>query len=241
VAQLFPLSFQVALEGGFGGNGGVNAFGDADSGCLEGGDLFRIIGNESDGRDIQVFEDGGGQFKGAEIGGKAEHVVGFDRIETLILELVGAEFGHEPDAATFLLLVKQDTGALVGDALKGEMELVVAVAAERVEDVTGEALGVDAHDRRDWLAVGSGRVNVTHYERDGSFDGFAGGIAGLRDAFEAENAKVAPAGGEVGVSDFGQAEKRHSLRLDEWGAGRMRRTMRDEEREKGTAGCRRVE
>jgi hypothetical protein len=215
VAELFAFGFEIALEGGFGGDGGVDAFGDLDARLLEGGDLFRVVGDEADGGNVELLEDGGGKLEGAEVGGEAEFVVGFDGVETLVLELVSAKFGHEADAAAFLLLVEEDAGAFVGDALEGEVELVVAVAAQRVKDVAGEALGVDADDGR--LAM-----DIAHDEGDGAFDRFARGIAGLRDAFEAKDAKLTPAGGEVGVSDFGEAEKRHSLRLDEWGAGRMR-------------------
>ena len=81
-----------------------------------------------------------GSSKCAAVGLVAEFEVGFDGVEALVLELVGAELGHEADAAAFLLLVEQDAGAFVGDVAEGEVELVVAVAAERVEDVAGEAL-----------------------------------------------------------------------------------------------------
>ena len=93
----------------------------------------------------------------------AERVVGFDGVEALVLELVGAELGHEADAAAFLLLVEQDAGAFVGDAGEREVELVVAVAAQGVEDVAGEALRVDADD-------GRRGVDVAEDEGDGGLD-----------------------------------------------------------------------
>jgi hypothetical protein len=80
--------------------------------------------------------------------------------------------------------------------------LVVAVAAEGVEDVSGEALRVDTDD---WGIC----VDVPHDEGDGAFDGFARGVAGDWDAFEAEDAEVSPAGGEVGFGNFGDAGYRH--------------------------------
>jgi hypothetical protein len=57
---------------------------------------------------------------------------------------------------------------------------------------------VDA-DERGGLAWG---VEVAEGEGYGLFDGLAGGVAGLGEAFEAEDAEVAPAGGEVGVGDL---------------------------------------
>ena len=169
-----------------------------------------------------MLENGGGELEAAEVGRVAELVVGFDRVEALILELVGAEFGHEADAAAFLLLVEEDAGAFGGDGAEGEVELVVAVAAEGVEDVAGEALGVDADDGRGWPSVGRGRFEVAHGEGYGGFDGFAGGVAGLGDAFEAEDAEVSPAGGEVCVGDFGEAEEGHTWSLDSLRWWRMR-------------------
>ena len=71
----------------------------------------------------------------------------------------------------------------------------MAVAAEGVEDVSGEALGVDADD-------GGSGVDVSHDEGNGGLTGLAGGIAGGGEALEAEDAEVAPAGGEVGIGDL---------------------------------------
>ena len=96
----------------------------------------------------------------------------------------------------------------------------MAVAAQRVEDVSGEALGVNAHDGRTWFAIGGRRVDVAHHfevphdEGNGAFDGAARWVAGLRHAFKAEDAELAPTCGEVGIGDFGDAEQRHSTTID---------------------------
>jgi hypothetical protein len=47
---------------------------------------------------------------------------------------------NQADAAALLLLVNQDAGAFVADALHGELKLLAAIAAQRTEYVTGEAL-----------------------------------------------------------------------------------------------------
>lgn len=59
-------------------------------------------------------------------------------------------------------------------------------------------------------------VNVTHDEGDGAFDPFCGSgrvlVAWLRvgyDAFKTKNAKVALAGGEIGVGNLCNAFERH--------------------------------
>ena len=170
VAHLVALGFEVALEGGFGGDGGGDALDDGDAGGFEGGDLLGVVGDEADAGDAELAEDGGGEFELAVVGAEAEAFVGFDGVETLVLQFVGAELGHEADAAALLLFVEQDAGALAGDEAEREVELVVAVAAQGVEDVSGEALGVDADQRR-----GFG-VEVAHGERDGVFDRAAVGV-----------------------------------------------------------------
>ena len=129
VAHFFVLGLEVALEGWFAGDGGGDALGDEDAGGFEAADFVRVVGDEADGRDLEVFEDFGGELEVAVVGFVAQLLVGFDGIGALVLELVGAELGHEADAAAFLLLVEEDAGALVGDASEGEVELVVAVAA----------------------------------------------------------------------------------------------------------------
>ena len=63
-------------------------------------------------------------------------------------------------------------------------------------------------------------VDVAHDEGDGGFDAAAGcGMAALQgsgsvdEAFEAEDAEVSPAGGEVGVGDLADAGEGHMAGL----------------------------
>lgn len=210
MSHFFALGFEVALEGGFDGDLGGEALDDLDAGGFEGGDLLRVVGEEADLGDAEVLEDGGGELEVAAVGLEAKLEVGFDGVEALVLQLVGAELGHEADATALLLLVEQDSGALFGDTRECEVELVVAVAAERVEDVAGGALGVDAND-------GRLRMNVAHDEGDGALERLAVGFAGLREAFEAEDTEVTPAGGEVGIRDLRDAYERHSSIIDSRG------------------------
>jgi hypothetical protein len=225
VAHLFVLGLEVAFEGGFGGDGGGDAFGDADACGLEGGDLFGVVGDETDGGDVEGFEDFGGELEAAVVGAETELLVGFDGVKTLVLELVGAELGHEADAAAFLVFVEKDAGALLGDEAEGEVELVVAVAAEGVEDVSGEALGVDADERGDALAGGGGGVEVTHGEGDGRVDALETGGGGRGDGFEAEDTEVSPAGGEVGVGYFADVVVLHGISIDSLGGWRDSEVM----------------
>ena len=217
--HLVALGFEVALEGGFGGDGGGDTLDDGDACGFERGDLLGIVGDEADAVDAELAKDGGGEFELAVVGAEAEAFVGFDGVETLVLQFVGAELGHEADAAALLLFVEQDAGALTGDEAEREVELVMAVAAEGVEDVSGEALGVDADQRR-----GFG-VEVAHGERDGVFDLAAVGVgvevARLGEAFKAEDAEVSPAGGEVGIGDLANGNERHNNIIDSREGGKI--------------------
>gem|GEM_PF-6598449 len=154
---------------------------------------------------------GGRQLKFAAVGLEAELDVGFHGVEALVLQLIGFEFRHQADAAALLLLIEQNAGASLGDFAQGKLELQAAVAAQRVEDVSGEALGVNAHERRRG-------VDVAHDQRDRSFHlPVRHGrtvLAGHRifdDALKAENAEVSPASGEVGVGHLTNAGKWHTF------------------------------
>ena len=122
------------------------------------------------------------------VGLEAQLLVGFDRVEALVLQFVGLELGQEADAASFLLLVDQHASAGLGDHLQRHLELLLAIAAQRPEDVAGQALRVDAHQRRL-------RVQVPHYQRHRGFQAALRPARGL--PFEAHDAEMSPAGREV--------------------------------------------
>src|ERR1700687_3253285 len=96
----------------------------------------------------------------AMVGLEAEALVRLDRVEALVLERVGAQLVHQPDATPFLSQVEEDPASLRGNALERRVHLLAAVAPLRSEDIAGQALGVDAYE--DGLAV----RNVAHRERD---------------------------------------------------------------------------
>ena len=96
----------------------------------------------------EVAQHFAGQLVAAQVGLEAERLVGFHGIGALVLEFVGAQLVQQPDAAPFLVLVDEQAAALLGDALERQFQLRAAVAAQAVEDVSGEALGMDAHQGR---------------------------------------------------------------------------------------------
>ena len=82
----------------------------------------------------------------AKVGRKAELQVRVDGVEPVLLELVGAQLVEQPDPAALLREIEQDAGALALDHRQRRLELLAAIAAQRVEDVARQALGVDAHE-----------------------------------------------------------------------------------------------
>ena len=78
-----------------------------------------------------------------------------------VLQLVRLQLVHQADAAALVPAhVEDDAAALGGDGGQRRVELRPAVAAQRAEDVAGEALGV--HADQDVLAV----ADVAAHERD---------------------------------------------------------------------------
>jgi len=80
------------------------------------------------------------------VGLESERMIRGNGIEALILEGVGAELRCEPDAAPFLLFVDQETGPFRGDRPHRKFQLLAAVATERSQDLTCNALGVNPNN-----------------------------------------------------------------------------------------------
>ena len=98
-------------------------------------------------RQAQVLEDLQADAVVALVGAVAEGEVGLDGVEPLVLEGVGAELLDQADPPPLLGQVDQGADPLAADHLEGQVELVAAVAAERVEQVAGEARRVHPDQR----------------------------------------------------------------------------------------------
>ena len=124
------------------------------------GDLARVVGEQLELADAEVVEDLRTDAVVAQVGGKAEPLVGLDGVGVvLVLQRVGADLVEQADAAALLAQVDQHAAALGSDRRERGIALGAAVAAQRVERVAGEALGVHPHqhrravvDRRPWSA-----------------------------------------------------------------------------------------
>ena len=77
-------------------------------------------------------------------GEEPEPLVGLDRVDALVLERVGADLVHQPDAPPLLVEIEQHAAALLDDLLHGRVQLPAAVAPRGMKQVAGQTRGVHA-------------------------------------------------------------------------------------------------
>src|SRR6266446_498091 len=105
--------------------------------------LFRIVGKQANTLDSEIIEDCARQAEIPAVCLKTKCVVCCNGVKTLILQRIGLQFCHQANAASFLLFVNQETAAFCGDRSHRKFQLLAAVATERSQDVTCNALGVN--------------------------------------------------------------------------------------------------
>ncbi len=143
----------------------------------------------------EVAQDGSGQLIVAEVAFESQLLVGFNGIGAAVLQLVGAQFVHQAYATALLQLIHDQAAPGCGNLRQSDLQLRPAVAAQAVEYVAGEALGMDAHERR--------RIDgdIAHDERDGFFE-IRAAVGEAGPPFESEDAEWAILGGEVGLGSL---------------------------------------
>ena len=138
---------------------------------------------------------------------EAEALVGFDGVESGILQFVGLQLGHQADAAALLLLVDENARAFLGDHRERKFQLLAAIAAQGMKDVSGQALRVNANQ-------GRGGFHVAHHQGDGFFDATIAVGTGL--SAKAVDAELAPAGGKIRGSDLLDFRLTHCIHYSGW-------------------------
>ena len=106
-------------------------------------DFERIVGQQTDGRDGQVFENLRRHGVITLVGLVTEEEVGVNRIIALVLEIIRPQLVGQADSPSLLTQIDNDAGPLLGDPLHGAVQLGAAVAAQGAQYVAGEALGVN--------------------------------------------------------------------------------------------------
>src|SRR5256885_8066703 len=77
--------------------------------------------------------------------GKPEESIGVHRVGAMRLKCVRAYLVGEPDAATLLAKVEDGAAPMPGNLRLGSLELILAVAFQRPEDLAGDAFGMNAN------------------------------------------------------------------------------------------------
>src|SRR5207253_5287079 len=101
--------------------------------------LLGIVRQQPDLRQPKVFEQLDSDAVVARVGLEAEREVRFDRVETVVLQLIGLDLFDQPDAAAFLWQIDEYAGPFAADHVEGHVKLVAAIATERIEQISGEA------------------------------------------------------------------------------------------------------
>src|ERR1700722_1354566 len=108
--------------------------------------LPRVVGEHHHPLDPEVRQDLGADPIVALVDRQAEAEIRLDGVEAAILERVRTELVHEADAAALLAKIDEHTFPGVGDHRHRLVQLRLAVASLRSEDITGQALAVDSDE-----------------------------------------------------------------------------------------------
>ncbi len=188
MAELFLLGLEVFFGVGTGGYLAGHTLDHLNAGALQGFDLLGIVGEQAHFVDSEPFEHLAGKRKVALVGLEAQPLIGFDGVETRVLQLVSLQFGHQPDAASFLLFVDKYARAQIANHGERHLELLAAVTAQRMKNIAGKTLRMDANQRRSGL-------NISHHQGDGFLD--APVSIGTEFGAKTMDAELTPASGKV--------------------------------------------
>ena len=202
MTKFFLLGLEIFFRVRTGNHLARYALDNFDASLFQSLDLLGIVREQAHSIYSECFEHLAGKRKIAVVGFKAQTFVGFDGIQARVLQLVSLQFGHQADAAAFLLFVDQYARAQVANHRERHLELLAAVAAQRMKNVARQTLRMDAHQRRSGM-------NVPHHQGDGFFNPPAS--VGTKFRSEAVDTKLPPPGGKIRRSDFFHCIDGHTL------------------------------
>ena len=161
------------------------------AGISQGDSLAGIICEKSNTFDTEVVQYRGRQAEIPAVALEAQRVIGLNGVDAGILQLISLHFCHQANAAALLIFVNHEATTFRGDGLHGHLELTVAVAAQRPEHLAGEALRMDAQQRR----------TACQFAKDDCQGRFSP-LAAVRDlALESNGAEYSPLGGHPSGGD----------------------------------------
>jgi len=105
MTKLFLLGLEIFFGVRTGDYLARYALNNFDASLFQSLDLLGIVREQAHPAYSECFEHLAGKRKVAMVGFEAQTLVGFDGIQTRVLQLVSLQFGHQADAAPFLLFV----------------------------------------------------------------------------------------------------------------------------------------
>ena len=87
--------------------------------------FFRIIGHQLERANVEEPKNFYRERIITQVHRMSKSKIGFDCVEPLILQLIGAEFFHQADAATLLMLIDEHSCALLRDCAQRQMKLLI--------------------------------------------------------------------------------------------------------------------
>ena len=105
----------------------------------EGVGFLRVVGEQPDFAQAEVFQQLDADAVVARIGFVTEREVRFDGVEALVLQRVGFDLFGDADAPPLLRQVNEHASAFALDHIERHVQLVAAIAAERFEQIAGKA------------------------------------------------------------------------------------------------------
>jgi len=210
--HLFPLHAQILLEAILRRHFSRYPLGHAHAGRFQRRHLLGIVRDQPHRLHAHRAQDTRGQLKSPAVRVKPKLKIGLNRVQSLILQFVGAQLRHQPDAAPLLLLVDQNACARLDDLVQRQLQLQTAIAPQRVEHIARQALRMNAHQR-------GRRVDIAHHQGHSLFalrrrpTAVARCFRILR-ALKAENAEVSPPRGKIRVRNLAHRGDGHSFIIE---------------------------
>jgi len=127
--------------------------------------------------DSEMVQNGDLEAEIPAIGFITKRMIRRDSVETLILQGIGLQLGHEAYATPFLLFIDQEAATFLRDCLQSAIQLLSAIAAQRSQHFPSEAFGMKANQRR--LVQGSA-PGVAQDQGDGRFRRAPGETSALK-------------------------------------------------------------
>jgi hypothetical protein len=121
--------------------------GDADAVAFEGDDFFRVIGEDANVAEPEIDQDLGADaafvLDHALAGGFAIELAAFVKMN--LRERAGFFGGFDAEATSGVMQVEENAALFLGDGGQRPRDELAAIASSGTEDISGEAVRMDAH------------------------------------------------------------------------------------------------